>query len=456
MSSQPQLQHEGLTLETIIALLRAEQRLAQWQVTEVVTERTERYLTFLTTESERQALATSWKVWTALPERPGAPGSGSAQGSQGEGSFTLGAGDSPQTLRQCLSAAIEGAATTANPSFTLPGARSAGVSAPPADPAALADRHILADPQRAMDALVEAYAQAAAAAPWARPSTLELFLTSERRRLVNHTGLDLTACRTSAYAEYVLLHRPATGDEVEYFDRTQTSALEHLRLSDRVARSAHHVRDGARARATPTGEVAVVISEDSLAELMEYYVYHADAGVHARRIHAFARGAAVVDRTTGDPLHLTSDPTVLSQGAYLWDEHGYAPVVQPLIAEDRLVGLCGEARWMRALDLPPRGTCGTLVVPPGTTPAHELSRGALEVVQFSDFRPRFDTGAFSGEIRLAYWHGADGERIPVKGGSVSGTLADAMARAQFSCEVVTTGRYRGPRALRIDRLTVAG
>ncbi|MBA3708386.1 MAG: hypothetical protein H0W83_06175 [Planctomycetes bacterium] len=290
-----------------------------------------------------------------------------------------------------------------------------------------------------------------------RPSTFEVFVTRSDRRLINHRGLDLYDRRSRVFVEFVLLHRPEGRDEVEFYDKCESSSVAGLRLGERVARAAVCVRDGAVACASPTGAIAVVIGEDYLAELLGYYAHHADASVHARTVNAFAIGDAVVTRRGGDPLALASDPSVPSLGAYLFDDLGYAPARQDLLAQDRLIGVCGGARWMRFLGHAPRGDRGTLVAQAGSASAAELLAGdVLEVVRFSEFHPRADTGAFSGEIRLAYWRRADGSRTPVTGGSVTGVLAQALADARFSRDIVTSGSYHGPRAIRFASLTIAG
>ena len=417
-----------LTLDAILAPLRSTARAAQWQATEVRSTRHERYLTFLRPESEREVEATRWQLWLALPAQAG---------KQGEATFTLGAGDGVEALHERLRTALAAAEAAPNPAWTLPVAGAMDSAVQAADPAAFADRGVAGAPEAALDGLIRAYRDTAAATPWVRPSTLELFATIEDRRLVTSGGLDLRERRTRLYAEFVLLHRPGSGDEVEFFDRGEASTADGLDLARRVSEAAACVRDGAAARPTPAGIMPVVIAGDYLGEMLDYYRYHADAAAQA----------------------LASDPTVPSLAAYAFDAHGYAPQRQELIANDHLVGVCGDGRWMQALKRAPRGAAGTLVVPPGAQPLAGLLRaatgpGVLEVVRFSEFHPREDTGAFSGEIRLAYLHRPDGTRVPVKGGSVTGTLGEALAEARFSQEVATAGGYHGPRAVRLEACTV--
>ena len=51
--------------------------------------------------------------------------------------------------------------------------------------------------------------------------------------------------------------------------------------------------------------------------------------------------------------------------------------------------------------------------------------------------------------------GRDGTR-PIKGGSVTGNLFEAMAAARFSSETSQFPSFAGPRAIRFESMQVAG
>lgn len=449
-----------MDLRLIQNVLASRSGIAQWQVTELRVRRHERYLTFLKPESEREAAAIRWQVWIALPP---------ADEVQGEASFTVTPAHGGPDLRILLDQAEAAARAAPNPAWRLPAPGEPGVAqawhggvvashvAGGASTAAqmavandfLADQSVTRDPGGALDASLGSFANAVASAPWVRPSAVELFSRIEDRRLVNHRGLDLSERRTRCYAEFVLLHRPDGGDEVEFYDRVEAQSLADLRLSERVAEAAACLRDGAAAGAPHPGALPVVIGGEYLAGLLGWYAGHADAALHARGISALALDAPVLSRRGGDRLNLVSDATVPSLAAYRFDEHGYAAGRQTLVHDDVLAGLHGSGRWMQRLGREPRGQLSTLLAPMGSIPRGDLVRGALEVVRFSEFHPRHDTGSFSGEIRFAWWHAADGSRRPVRGGSVSGVLREAMADVRFSRECATVGGYHGPVAARL-------
>ncbi len=450
-----------MDLKLIQNVLSSRNSLAQWQVTELRSRRHERYLTFLKPESEREATAVRWQVWLALP---------AVEGRQGEASFTVTPAHGGPDLRQLLKEAEAAAGSALNPAWRLPAPGEPGVApawrggvvacevsggaATGAQMATasdfLADQVVTRDPGRALDGAAASFADAVRAAPWTRPSAIELFARIEDRRLVNHRGLDLSERRTRCYAEFVLLHRPdGAADEQEFYDQVEAQSLVDLHLDLRVAEAAACLRDGAGAGAPPSGRMPVVISDSYLAGMLGWYAAHADAALHVRKIAALALDQPVVVRSGGDALQLASDATVPSLSAYRFDEHGYAACRQELVQGGVLTALHGSGRWMQQLGRSPRGQCATLSVPAGTAALAELRRGALEVVRFSEFRPRHDTGAFSGEIRFGWWHAPDGSRRAVRGGSVSGVLREAMADVRFSRELTTVGGYHGPQAARM-------
>jgi PmbA protein len=78
----------------------------------------------------------------------------------------------------------------------------------------------------------------------------------------------------------------------------------------------------------------------------------------------------------------------------------------------------------------------------------------LHVVAFSAANVEAVTGNFGMEVRLGYLVEAGGAR-PVRGGSVSGNLFEALASARFSREVMELRSYAGPRAMRFEDLQLA-
>jgi predicted Zn-dependent protease len=161
----------------------------------------------------------------------------------------------------------------------------------------------------------------------------------------------------------------------------------------------------------------------------------------------------------GDPLTMRSNArrpfSVLS---YRFDADGLAAQDVLLIEDGVLRGRTATQRYAQYLNIPATGRPGLAEITPGSTPLADLLRGESSVYQVIAFSaPNVDdvTGNFGMEIRLGYEIGPDGTR-PIKGGSVSGNLFEAMANARFSAETAEFASFAGPRAIRFESMQVAG
>jgi len=83
------------------------------------------------------------------------------------------------------------------------------------------------------------------------------------------------------------------------------------------------------------------------------------------------------------------------------------------------------------------------------------AKPCLELVKFSDFSLEQTTGDFGGEIRLAYWF--DGKkRIPLTGGSISGSVAELRSTMVRSRERALASRSLCPEAVLLKGVSITG
>lgn len=78
----------------------------------------------------------------------------------------------------------------------------------------------------------------------------------------------------------------------------------------------------------------------------------------------------------------------------------------------------------------------------------------IEAVAFSDFYVDSTTGDFGGEIRLAYVN-RDGARIPVTGGSITGSVTANRGEMLLSREIEAKARSLSPVACILPSATVS-
>ncbi|MFO1480115.1 MAG: metallopeptidase TldD-related protein [Turneriella sp.] len=284
-------------------------------------------------------------------------------------------------------------------------------------------------------------------------NSLELFLEDFAYTIENHHGLSVRADSTRVVCDYVLTS-PDNRHEIMGIKRRRF--LKDLALKEQLAEDAAVLADLQVAQLPPTGELPVLLAGDALESLFDFFVAQLDGHALFNRYSVFSAGDAVLQNER-EPLNIASTPELAGgMHSYSFDELGFPTSRVQLIENSRVKNFLIDGRYADLLRLPRTSALMNIEVDCGTTPyADFLQNGVLELTKFSTFQPNTISGAFSGEIRLGYLH-KDGKKIPIKGGSVSGSTQTAFARALKSAERVQRGAYSGPRGVFFESLTVAG
>jgi PmbA protein len=284
-------------------------------------------------------------------------------------------------------------------------------------------------------------------------NSLELFFEVFTYTIENHRGLSALAHSTRLVCDYVLT---SPDDRHEIMGLKRRRFLCDLQLKEQLAEDAAVLSDLQVAQLPPTGEFPVVLAGDALDSLFDFFVAQLEGHALFNRYSLFSVGDAVLQHER-EPLHIASTPE-LEGGMYSYpfDELGFPTSRVQLIENSRVKNFLIDGRYADLLGLPRTSARMNVEVDCGTTPyADFLQDGVLELTKFSTFQPNTISGAFSGEIRLGYLYRA-GKKIPIKGGSVSGSTQAAFARALKSAERVRREAYVGPKGVFFESLTVAG
>jgi predicted Zn-dependent protease len=135
------------------------------------------------------------------------------------------------------------------------------------------------------------------------------------------------------------------------------------------------------------------------------------------------------------------------------------PVRRFVLVEDGVaVDAALDLREAAVAGVPPNGGVRNLVLSPGAEKAALLSapgeRPLLHVHQLAWLDADPQSGDLTAEIALAGLERAGASPMVVTGGLFSGNAFDLLGRARRSRESGEAGWYRGPQALRIDRVDV--
>ncbi|MBP5230269.1 MAG: hypothetical protein ILO68_00935, partial [Clostridia bacterium] len=200
-----------------------------------------------------------------------------------------------------------------------------------------------------------------------------------------------------------------------------------------------------------TGEYDLVLSAESVPEVLSYYTARANAAMVFARYSDWKPGQDVQGAEDGEALDLTLMPKAP------YNDEGLPMRPLSLLEQGKLQGYFGQTRFCRYLGIEPTGNFGKFRCGNEGTESFEdmKKKPCLWAVSFSDFQMDYFSGHFGGEIRLAYL--LDGEKaIPVTGGSVNGNLLEAQKHIRFSRERYVSAEYEGPYAVRIPSVAVAG
>lgn len=292
--------------------------------------------------------------------------------------------------------------------------------------------------------------------PEVRLSSAEIFADCVEFSLVNSLGLTASAAHTEILFDFVLLTGEGHG-EVESSGFKTVRFYKDLKAGETLRKYAQYARDQKAARLPENGSFDVVFAEEALDNLFNTFIAHAGGASRYQGWSRFEKGAPVIESPEGEPLNLYSNPQIpggMKSGPY--DEYGLATKRVEVIKDNIFKKRTLDKRYADYLGEEATGGFANLEVETGAKSREALlTDGCYELLRFSTFEPNPVTGNFSAEIRTGYKI-EDGRRMPIKGGSVTGVIYDAFRRAWFSSEKTTRASYRGPAAVKLSGLDIAG
>ncbi|MCA9727718.1 MAG: hypothetical protein KC729_08540, partial [Candidatus Eisenbacteria bacterium] len=139
------------------------------------------------------------------------------------------------------------------------------------------------------------------------------------------------------------------------------------------------------------------------------------------------------------------------------DSDGVSAQRAMLIENGTLRRRWADLRYAHYTNAPATGQFANWTIDGGSQPASALLRGpaVLEVRQFSWLNPSPATGDFAAEVRFGYLH-QNGQKVPIKGGTVAGNVFQAFADCQISRETSFVGNGLVPAAIRFHDLSTIG
>jgi predicted Zn-dependent protease len=350
-------------------------------------------------------------------------------------------------LKGQIDAAVETARETDHQAWELPAeAPSKLPQLQTTDPA------IAEDVERAVTQLTGQIASSVAKNRATAFNSAELFLSIHDRELHLSNGLIHRSSQSRIYAEaaYSMSRRGKGGELVadEYLNTAWSVGLRDLsieRLFDETSERAENSLDVSK---PITGKYPVVIDAEVLATLFNGHLGQLSGSNSYHRLPFVKPGDELIAGAAGDLVSMSLDPFLeLGADTTAISEQGVVQAPLKLVERNRVLATIADKQFADYLSVPASTARGNLVVEPGSLSRSELTRAApkvLEILQFSGLFTDPNSGTFGSEIRLARLHdNVKGTVSWIKGGSLSGSIAENFKQARFSRERVKRA-YFGP------------
>jgi predicted Zn-dependent protease len=289
-------------------------------------------------------------------------------------------------------------------------------------------------------------------------NSCELFLSLKEENIINSKGLSIHFSRPSLYVECIT-QAPGLTEEIELYESILLSDLKEGVLKSKIMQLLHATSDRSKAIPLPNlGEIPVIISGDSVSELLQFYLYRLSARYIYENISDTDIGEAIQgEEVEGDKISLYLDPQL--PGSYHsrpFDLDGFPLHKVRLIHQGIVEKYWGDIQYSHYIHTPPTGQFCNISVDSGSQTLQQMKNEPfLEIVAFSDFQMDNITSDFGGEIRLAYYY--DGTKVQaVYGGSISGNLKKIQEQLILSKERRLLKQYYGPCSIKLKGVNIAG
>ena len=289
-------------------------------------------------------------------------------------------------------------------------------------------------------------------------NSCELFLNNDYTRIVNSEGVDVSYTGSDGLLELVVDWK-GLKEEVELFKYVNFAGDAKDILSENVRELLDLAKNKAVAKPTPSlRKSTVLLTRESVPTFFKYYFAQSGARGVYDNISQFKVGETVQgENVQGDYVNMVLDPCLKnSSDSRPYDNDGIELKPVLIIENGILKRYWGDAMHSYYLNIEPTGSIKNIVVKGGSKSIDDMKKEPyLELLAFSDFQMDEFTGYFAGEIRFG-WYFDGNKKIPVTGGSISGSIQDVQKNMFLSKETSQQNNFYGPKTIQLFNVSVAG
>lgn len=292
-------------------------------------------------------------------------------------------------------------------------------------------------------------------------NSYEIFVSSIRKQMLNSNGVAVCFEYPSSEIE-VVVNASGKDHEIELHRIYDAGTCDPEKLQKDIEKVMEYGTDRLQAVPTPAiGTGSVLLSTADSVAVYNYFADKMTADLVYRKLSDYRPGQPIAKDMQGD--RLTLEAVAYLPGSSMnvpVDRDGNAVFDRCLIRDGVAVEYWGSRQFSQYLGLAKSSLVSNLRAGGGSLSEAALRDAAktgdyLEVVEFSDFQVDSMSGDIAGEIRLGYWHQGDSVTI-VTGGSVSGSMHEAVKQMRFSRETVQYDSRIVPAVTLLKGLRITG
>ncbi|MGD8978672.1 MAG: metallopeptidase TldD-related protein [candidate division WOR-3 bacterium] len=289
--------------------------------------------------------------------------------------------------------------------------------------------------------------------PSIRLSSAEIYIKRSVINLVTSTGLNLTKEKGLIEVEVSMLAKKGKQEQEMNF-HIQRRSVDDLNLEQCLQAYKDHTRNMLRVSVPNSGKATTVFPVTDIYELLSPLIFHSSGRAKDKGISRFKMNEQIIE--PGPNTFNMKSSGLLAYGLYSdpFDDDGIPGQEHTIIDHGVFQKHWTTKRYADYLGVQPTGAFKNLVLEPVTQAPFE-GDDHYEIIQFSDLSPDPVTGDFVAEIRFGY-HISNGKRTPVKGGSISGNVFQALKNLYSTDERVFEGNYLGPKHVALKDLSISG
>ena len=288
-------------------------------------------------------------------------------------------------------------------------------------------------------------------------NSYEIFAESNKERIINSEGVDITLEYPSSMVEVVV--NAKDGDhEIELYRMYEAGSCDKDNLKKNIEEVLKYGKDKLVAKPTPKlGKAAVLFPTSDAVSIYSYFAQRCDAGFIYNKYSNWEIGKEIADNVKGDKITIKGLRTLPNSSKnFDFDKEG-AVINDTVIMENNVPeSFFGARKYRYYLGIENSSELYNFEITGGTKTTEEIRNGKyLEIVEFSDFSVDPISGDIAGEIRLGYYH--DGENVtPVSGGSISGCMLDFTKERYMSEKSRQFDNFLIPELTRLENVSVTG